>query len=232
VNRLPTRRRSFGSRGSCRPTGNRRFDHERRVLAKPASTSKCPSGHVDLRSAANKLRIERRLSSLVCLLNRWRWVQSTRGSSCESVTRRCAKAWRGSSRLQRSEAIGARSELSKQGLCPRAYRCCRSRSTTSCPKKPAVSKEHAGQRGLARTLRGHARIGARSAAHQVGKTWEIARPSLTTAVHSGVYRSARFDRGKALWTAHALLLSRGAKHVVVLAKPEHSPSGNRGERRR
>jgi len=172
------------------------------------------------------------VSSLVCLLNRWRWVQSTRGSSCESVTRRCAKAWRGSSRLQRSEAIGARSELSKQGLCPRAYRCCRSRSTTSCPKKPAVSKEHAGQRGLARTLRGHARIGARSAAHQVGKTWEIARPSLTTAVHSGVYRSARFDRGKALWTAHALLLSRGAKHVVVLAKPEHSPSGNRGERRR
>jgi len=82
--------RSLGSRGS-RLLRVKPRSRERRMLATPASTSACLYSELaDHRFAGRPRNRGRRARAFL-----HRDVAGTRGLSCESVTGRCAKAWRG-----------------------------------------------------------------------------------------------------------------------------------------
>lgn len=178
-----------------------------------------------------QLRIERRCE-LACVLSLTGWHMGAEHTGL--VMRKCDEALResvawvvSSPPLEGSETIGARSELSI-GLCPRAYRCCRSRSTTSCPKKPnGLERARGSTRASARPYE-VTRESALERSSRACKTRELAWPSAQAPLlrHRCIGAIGLIE-GRRFGPRTHCYLSRVARHVVVLAEPERSLSGNR-----
>jgi len=101
------------------------------------------------------------------------------------------------------------------------------------PKEASGSKEHAGRRGLARDLtRSHAnRRSKRGSPGRQNLGDRVAVAQVPPLVRRCIGALGLIE-GRRFGSHTRCTFSRGAKHIVVLAEPEHSLSGNRGERRR